>query len=294
MADGHLTIEGEIQATCSTIQVRNYETPAEELDTTTAWPAYTLIRALGPVSYSANTGSGRFLGFGDVFFVPAAIPLKYQGIGGPYRHVTCRLDTAVFERMTDFQNRWDGNLAKVCRNIRLPQLNTAMLRLAQEALTPSFASDLLVDSIANVLAVDLARHIRNEMGESPKAKGGLAPWQMRRIEEYVEDSPDTSLSIGLLAGLCGISSGHLMRAFKQTTGETVHAYVERVRLSKAQRLLCETDLPLKVIAAELGFSTPSSFSFAFRRATGGTPASFREQLHRAATQAPRLKTHLAS
>jgi AraC family transcriptional regulator len=192
--------------------------------------------------------------------------------------------------MTDFQNRWDANLAKACRNIRTPQLNTSLLRLAQETLTPSFASDLLVDSISSVITVDLARYLRNELGEAPKAKGGLAPWQMRRIEEYVEDSPDTSLSIGLLAGLCGISSGHLMRAFKQTTGETVHAYVERVRLSKAQRLLCETDLPLKVIAAELGFSTPSSFSFAFRRATGGTPASFREQLHRAAAAPPRLKT----
>jgi len=289
MPDGHLTIEGEIDAVSSIVQVRNYDTPAEELDETVAWPAYTLIRALGPVSYSANTGTGRFLGFGDVFFVPAEIPLKYQGLGGPYRHITCRLNAAVFERMTDFQNRWDNNLAKACRNIRTPQLNSSLLRLAQETLTPSFASDLLVDSISSVITVDLARYLRNELGEAPKAKGGLAPWQMRRIEEYVEDSPDTSLSIGLLAGLCGISSGHLMRAFKQTTGETVHAYVERVRLSKAQRLLCETDLPLKVIAAELGFSTPSSFSFAFRRATGGTPASFREQLHRAAAKPPRLK-----
>ena len=291
MADGHLTIEGEIDASGSTVQVRNYDTPAEELDETIAWPSYTLIRALGPVSYSANTGAGRFLGFGDVFFVPADIPLKYQGIGGPYRHVTCRLDGKAFEEMTNFQNRWDQALAKACRNIRSPQLNAALLRLAQETLTPSFGSDLLVDSIANIITVDLARHLRCELGEAPKAKGGLAPWQMRRIEEYVEDSPDTSLSIGMLADLCGISGGHLMRAFKQTTGETVHAYVERVRLAKAQRLLCETDLPLKVIAAELGFSTPSSFSFAFRRATGGTPASFREQLHRASVRPPRLKAH---
>jgi AraC family transcriptional regulator len=290
MADGHLTIEGEIEVAGSTVQVRNYDQPAGELDETVAWPSYTLIRALGPVSYSANTGTGRFLGFGDVFFVPSAIPLKYQGIGGPYRHVTCRLDGDSFEEMTDFPNRWDQVLAKACRNIRSPQLNAGLARLAQETLTPSFASDLLVDSIARVITVDLARYLRSELGEAPKAKGGLAPWQMRRIEEYVEESPDTSLSIGLLAELCGISSGHLMRAFKQTTGETVHAYVERVRLAKAQRLLCETDLPLKVIAAELGFSTPSSFSFAFRRATGGTPASFREQLHRASSR-PRLKAH---
>jgi AraC family transcriptional regulator len=179
-----------------------------------------------------------------------------------------------------------------CRNIRTPQLNAALLRLAQETLAPSFASDILVDSLVNVMTVDLARYFRQALGEAPKAKGGLAPWQLRRIEEHVEDSPETSLSISHLAELCGISSGHLMRAFKQTTGETVHSYVDRVRLTKAQRLLCETKLPLKTIAAELGFSTPSSFSFAFRRATGGTPASFREQLRKAASR-PSIgsKTH---
>ena len=94
------------------------------------------------------------------------------------------------------------------------------------------------------------------------------------------EAADASLSIGLLAELCCISSGHLMRAFKQTTGETVHSYVERVRLTKAQRLLCETNLPLKAIAAELGFSTPSSFSFAFRRATGEPPKVFRQQFRK--------------
>jgi AraC family transcriptional regulator len=291
MADGHLTIEGEIKARTVTVQVRNFGTLSEDLEETIAWPDYTVNRSLGPVSYSANTGSSRFLGFGEVFLVPARIPVWYKGLGGPYRHVACMLDGVAFEALTGLQNRWDEGLARACRNIRPPQINAALLRLAQETLSPSFASDLLVDSLVNVITVDLARYFRNENGEAPRAKGGLAPWQKRRIEEYVEDVPGTLLSIGLLAELCGISSGHLMRAFKQTTGETVHAYVERVRLSKAQRLLCETDLPLKAIAAELGFSTPSSFSFAFRRATGRTPASFREQLHRAASKSQRLKPH---
>jgi AraC family transcriptional regulator len=291
MAIGHLTIEGEIQARNVTVQVRNFGQLSDRLEQTIAWPDYTLNRSLGPVSYSANTGSSRFVGFGEVFFVPARIPVKYRGVGGPYRHVICRLDGGAFEALTDFQERWNDNLREACRDIRTPQINAALLRLARETLAPSFASDLLVDSLANVITVDLARYFRDEAGEAPKAKGGLAPWQMRRIEEHVEESPDTSLSIGLLAEICGISGGHLMRAFKQTTGETVHAYVERIRLTKAQRLLCETDLPLKAIAAELGFSTPSSFSFAFRRATGGTPASFREQLRRAASRPARLKTH---
>jgi transcriptional regulator GlxA family with amidase domain len=54
-------------------------------------------------------------------------------------------------------------------------------------------------------------------------------------------------------------------SIQKTTGDTVHNYVERIRIARAQRLICETDLPFKTIAAELGFSTPSGFSFAFRR-----------------------------
>ena len=284
MMNDHLTIEGEIQAQSARVQVRNYGPPSRPLELVTAWPEYTLVRSLGPVSYSANTGASKFIGFGEVFLVPAGVPLKYKGLGGPYRHVSCRLDDSVFESLMGQRGGWDDGMLNACRNIRTPQLNAALLRLAQETLAPSFASDILVDSLVSVMTVDLARYFRHALGEKPKAKGGLAPWQLRRIEEHVQESPDTSLSITHLAGLCGISSGHLMRAFKQTAGETVHGYVERVRLAKAQRLLCETKLPLKTIAAELGFSTPSSFSFAFRRATGGTPASFREQLRKAASR----------
>ena len=292
MDNNHLTIEGEIQAHNMTVQVRNYGPPSRQLEMVTVWPDYSLVRSLGPVSYSANTGSSRFMGFGEVFLVPAGVPMRYKGLGGPYRHVSCRLDSAAFESLTGLNDGWDDGMLNACRNIRTPQLNAALLRLAQETLAPSFASDILVDSLANVMIVDLARYFRQASGNAPKAKGGLAPWQLRRIEEHVQDSPDTSLSITQLAELCGISSGHLMRAFKQTTGETVHSYVERMRLTKAQRLLCETRLPLKTIAAELGFSTPSSFSFAFRRATGGTPASFREQLCKAtARPVARSKTH---
>ena len=280
MADAQLTIEAEVRSRHATVQVRNYGHPSDRLEALTAWPDYALIRSLGPISYSAYTGASRFVGFGEVFLVPAGVPLKYHGTGGPYRHVTCRFERPSFEALTGLKGDWDEGNLSACRNIRTPQLNAALLRLAQETLAPSFATDIVVDSITNLLAVDLARYFHREVGDATRSKGGLAPWQLRRIEQCVQDSPDTSLSIDRLAELCGISAGHLMRAFKQSTGETVHAFVEGVRLAKAQRLLSETDLPLKSIAAELGFSTPSSFSFAFRRATGGTPAAFREQLRK--------------
>lgn len=272
-----LTVEGEIEACRAMVQVRNYGHPNDELDSLITWPEHTLIRSLGPISHTASTGASRFVGFGEIFLVPAGIPLKYRSRGGPYRHVACRFDGHAFERLTGFTGHCDDQLLEACRNIQIPQINAALLRLAEETLTPSFASDMLVNSLANMLVVDLARYFRRGGGTRSRVKGGLAPWQLRRIEACLKDLNDTSVSIDRLAELCGISASHLMRAFKQTTGQTVHSYVDTIRLAKARQLLCETSLPLKVIAAELGFSTASSFSFAFRRATGGTPVSFREQ-----------------
>lgn len=48
-------------------------------------------------------------------------------------------------------------------------------------------------------------------------------------------------------------------------------------MAKAKSLLCDTEIPLKEITAQIGFTDPSSFSMAFRRATGAAPRTFRQQ-----------------
>ena len=272
-----LMLEGQMEAGGAMVQVRSYRRPNDELDQLVAWPEHTLIRSLGPTNYTASTGSSRFAGFGDVFLVPAGIPLKYRSRSGPYRHLACQFDRNAFERLTGFADVCDDRLLDACRNIRMPRIDAALIRLAEETLMPSFASDILIASLANMLFVDLARYFRQGEDPRPKAKGGLAPWQLNRIESCLKDSCDMSVSVERLAELCGVSSSHLMRAFKQTTGRTVHSYVEGIRIERARQLLCENKMPLKAIANELGFSTASSFSFAFRRATGDTPINFREQ-----------------
>jgi AraC-like DNA-binding protein len=45
-------------------------------------------------------------------------------------------------------------------------------------------------------------------------------------------------------------------------------------------MLADTNMPVKDIAFRLGFSDPSAFSRAFRRWTGGAPASYRQQHRR--------------
>jgi len=74
-----------------------------------------------------------------------------------------------------------------------------------------------------------------------------------------------------------VSSRHLLRLYRNLSGETVTAHIQRAQVSRARDLLTTTDLPLKEIAGRLGFSRSGSFSTAFRRATGVSPKLYRQR-----------------
>jgi AraC-like DNA-binding protein len=62
----------------------------------------------------------------------------------------------------------------------------------------------------------------------------------------------------------------------RSAGTSFRTERDRARIERAKLLLRETQLTVSAIASRTGFSSPSAFVSAFRRATGGTPGSFRE------------------
>ena len=150
-------------------------------------------------------------------------------------------------------------------------------RLAREAEAPGFASDLLVDGVGVTMMVEIARYLRGARERSGLTRGGLTPWQLRRVTGAIEEADGTSLSLAELAGLCGIGRRHLMRAFRQSTGRTITDWADEVRARRAMRLLVETDLTIAKLATQSGFAGISGFSHAFRRTVGEPPSSFRRR-----------------
>lgn len=53
-------------------------------------------------------------------------------------------------------------------------------------------------------------------------KGGLAPLLLRRVKDYVRSNLARDVSLSELAGVAQMSPWHFGRAFKISTGETVH------------------------------------------------------------------------
>ncbi len=109
----------------------------------------------------------------------------------------------------------------------------------------------------------------------PSVRGGLAAWQVRKLERHIVDNLADSIRIADLAQLAGLSAGHFGRAFKISFGCSPHAYVLQARVAKAKAILLELDRPLSQVALDCGFCDQAHFSRLFRRIVGAPPYAWR-------------------
>jgi AraC family transcriptional regulator len=113
-------------------------------------------------------------------------------------------------------------------------------------------------------------------------RGGLAPWQMRRVSSYIETHMDLPIGTRDLAALAKQSIYHFSRTFRTSFGESPHTYLMRRRIERAQGMMLQTNSPIAQIAIECGMSDQAHLTKSFRRFVGETPAAWR----RARTAAP--------
>lgn len=128
---------------------------------------------------------------------------------------------------------------------------------------------------ACTLALSLALPSGKPNSASNRPSGGLAPWQQRRVLEWINSSIKTDISMALLAVKCGVSTRHFSRAFHQSFGMPPHQYLLKKRVEHAQHLLSASALSLSAIAAECGFASHSHFSKVFTAASGMSPGQWR-------------------
>lgn len=146
-----------------------------------------------------------------------------------------------------------------------------MLELQQERWAP-FTTSRLMEAF---FAESIRHYHRTQGGEATGWFAGLTDSRIARSIQLVHARPDHPWTVTSLAGRIGLSPSRFAARFRQRCGESVMAYVARVRLDAACRMLRDSDLSLSRVAERVGYDSLPGFSRAFRRRLGQSPLKWR-------------------
>lgn len=107
---------------------------------------------------------------------------------------------------------------------------------------------------------------------------GQLPQKVVQVQDYIAQHYAEPLTNGQLAHLVGYHEYYLNRIFTAATGQSLHGYLLKVRITRAAFLILNTDLELQEIPEQVGFGSYPHFSAAFKSATGFSPAQYRKRL----------------
>lgn len=104
---------------------------------------------------------------------------------------------------------------------------------------------------------------------------------VNRAIDYILEHIQDGLSVGDVAAHCHFSKYYFNRMFRQETGESVYAFIKRMKVEQsAFRMKVEPDRTVTDIGCEFGYS-PSNYSWMFRQRYQTSPVNFRRTVEQA-------------
>jgi AraC-like DNA-binding protein len=175
----------------------------------------------------------------------------------------------VFGRKIFFQKKMDGPLYN--------SLAKLVLRLREEYYARNEGYRLVIKSKLYNLALIFLRKIP-AMDILPRevARRNYSRQILERVFAFIHSNySNFGLTLDKAAAAAALSKFYFSRFFKEQTGQTFHAYLTRVRISRAEEYLTESDMPVADIAYLCGFGSVKTFNRLFKTSTGVSPSCYR-------------------
>jgi AraC family transcriptional regulator len=189
---------------------------------------------------------------------------------GDVEHETLQLHLPITTMETAIEELRDERLPSQTAIISSPDpLVSQVMRSLVEAASAG-VSDLYAESAGHLLA----RHLltRSPPGLEPKTNDAI---RLHRVEEYMRANLARNITLADMAEIAGCSPFQLLRRSKSLWGETPFQRLTALRMELACTLLRQADHGVTSVAFDCGYSNPSHFAIAFRRAIGISPSEYR-------------------
>ncbi len=124
------------------------------------------------------------------------------------------------------------------------------------------------------LIIKLFRHLERDR------KRTLSEKQLQLVDRavsYLKENFDSRVTLGDLAARTFLSKDYFGHLFKDATGVSVSAFLQKLRVEEVCRLLTTTDRTVTDIALTSGFNDMKFFYSCFKKLTGTTPARYRNE-----------------
>ena len=102
--------------------------------------------------------------------------------------------------------------------------------------------------------------------------------QVEQIRQYIEKAYHENITLTSLAEEYHMDASYLSRVFSQTYGETIIAYLTRIRMEQAMELMKDEEKKLETISFLVGYDDYNYFSRVFRKKVGMSPRDYRSKM----------------
>jgi transcriptional regulator GlxA family with amidase domain len=142
------------------------------------------------------------------------------------------------------------------------------------------AGEWLAQQVANALVFDTQRGRQSRY--APLLPLTNHDSQVAPLLQWMHSHHGEAIDLKRLAEQANCSSRTLLRRFKASTGLTPNDYLQRLRISAAQRALNNPSGSLEQIAAQVGYTDRATFAKLFKQLCGETPGAFRRRMRQSA------------
>lgn len=170
----------------------------------------------------------------------------------------------------------------------LPMIRLSYELMLAELEAPGLGSRALTGALMKACVLLLLRRHFARSDHETSLLSTLRDPRLGKAAAAVIDKPAARHSVAALASAAGMSRSAFAREFSHAFAMSPMAFVAKTRLHHAAEMLRATNMPVKVIAASIGFSSRSHFSRAFRDAYGADPSAYRRSAIEADTPRPTI------
>lgn len=162
--------------------------------------------------------------------------------------------------------------------LRRDEWDSPLLRLLGDEMRRDLpGQQVVLDRLLDLLFVSALREaFTRGSADVPAWFGANADPLVGQVVRLMQDQPGTPWTVASLAAAVGVSRALLARRFHEVVGEPPMSFLTSWRMALAADLMLERDATVTAVASAVGYSSPFTFSTAFKRMHGVSPRSYRD------------------